>query len=106
MNMAQKPARRHPIADIRIRVGLTQPEFAHVIGCSCITVQKIEQGHLRLSKRLALNVEKHFGVSVDYLLSKNQVRNKFPVEFKWFFGPERITPITIGWANGAIPEFY
>ena len=90
--MAQKPARRHVIADIRIKRRLTQKQLAQKLGVAGSTIQKIEQGTLRLSKKLAHRMEV-LGVSADHMLA-----NEIP--------GERKTPVAIGWLHGKIPEFY
>jgi transcriptional regulator with XRE-family HTH domain len=55
--VAQKPAKRHVLANARIEVGLSQVELADLLGCSTASVQRIEQGTLGLSEELALKVQ-------------------------------------------------
>jgi transcriptional regulator with XRE-family HTH domain len=69
--MAQRPARRHVIADIRIKCGLPQPGLAKILGVAGVTVQRIEQGTLELSEDLARRAEEELGVSAAYLLAND-----------------------------------
>ena len=62
---------RHPVAILREKCGLYQKEFADLIGCSRINLQKIEQtkahGGQRLSQKLAQRIFHETGVSLDWL---------------------------------------
>ena len=69
--MAQRPAKRHVLADIRIRCGLSQPGLAKIFGVAHVTVQRIEQGRLSLSEDLARRAEEELGVSAAYLLAND-----------------------------------
>lgn len=69
--MAQEPAKRHVLAEVRIQCGLTQPELAKAVGCAPVSIQKIEQGILRLSESLASKIEEQLGVSSGWLLANN-----------------------------------
>jgi transcriptional regulator with XRE-family HTH domain len=69
--MAQRPAKRHVIADIRIKCGLPQPGLAKILGVAAVTVQRIEQGTLELSEDLARRAEEELGVSAAYLLTND-----------------------------------
>src|ERR1700730_12350703 len=69
--MAQRPAKRHVLADIRIRCGLSQPGLAKIFGGAHVTVQRIEQGRLSLSEDLARRAEEELGVSAAYLLAND-----------------------------------
>lgn len=51
--MPRKPRFLHPVRQVRNCLGHTQESFAKLIGCSAITVQRIENGSLKLSPRLA-----------------------------------------------------
>ncbi len=51
--MPRKPKILHALRTIRERLGHTQASFAAYIGCSAITVQRIENGSLRMSRKLA-----------------------------------------------------
>jgi transcriptional regulator with XRE-family HTH domain len=68
-----KPSsRRHPVAILREICGLYQKEFADLIGCSRIYLQKIEQtrqhGGQRLSEKLAQRIFHETGASLTWLL--------------------------------------
>jgi DNA-binding XRE family transcriptional regulator len=69
--MAQRPAKRHVIADIRTRCDLPQPGLAKILGVAAVTVQRIEQGTLELSEDLARRAEEELGVSAAYLLAND-----------------------------------
>ena len=69
--MPRKPARRHVIAEVRIRAGLSQAELAKILGCAAVTVQRIEQGKLGLSEDLAVRAQKELGVSAAWLLAND-----------------------------------
>ena len=43
----------NPVRVIRTATGLTQPKFAELVGTSAITIQKVENGGLALSRELA-----------------------------------------------------
>jgi DNA-binding XRE family transcriptional regulator len=51
--MPKKPKIDHPVRQVRTVLGHTQPSFAKLVGCSAITIQRIENGSLKLSPRLA-----------------------------------------------------
>src|SRR5258707_8788743 len=69
--MAQRPAKRHVLADIRIKCGLSQPGLAKILRVAHVTVQRIEQGRLALSEELAGRTEEELGVSASYLLAND-----------------------------------
>lgn len=69
--MAQAPARRHVLARVRIEAGLSQKELAKLLGVAGITVQKIEQGKLKLSEELAQKVQNELDVSAAWLLAND-----------------------------------
>jgi transcriptional regulator with XRE-family HTH domain len=73
--MAQKPAKRHVLANARIEVGLSQVELADLLGCSTATVQRIEQGTLALSEELALKVQEALDISAAWLLANDPARS-------------------------------
>jgi transcriptional regulator with XRE-family HTH domain len=89
--MAQKPAKRHVLANARIEVGFSQVELADLLGCSTATVQRIEQGTLALSEELALKVQEALDISATWLLANDPARppitpggglwNRFNYEF-------------------------
>jgi transcriptional regulator with XRE-family HTH domain len=72
--VAQKPAKRHVLANARIEVGLSQVELADLLGCSTATVQRIEQGTLALSEELALKVQEALDISATWLLANDPTR--------------------------------
>src|SRR5580704_2415053 len=75
--MAQNPAKRHVIANVRLQCGLSQAELAKILargrkkGLAAVTVQRIEQGTLELSEDLARRAEEELGVSAAYLLAND-----------------------------------
>jgi transcriptional regulator with XRE-family HTH domain len=69
--MPQLPARRHVLATVRILAGLSQKQLAKLLDCSAITIQKIEQGHLKLSEDLARRAEREIDVSAGWLLAND-----------------------------------
>ena len=64
---------RHPVAVLRQICGLYQKEFAELVGCSRIYIQKIEQtpahGGQKLSDALAQRIAHETGVSIKWLLN-------------------------------------
>jgi transcriptional regulator with XRE-family HTH domain len=58
----------HALAKLRGEMGLTQEEFAQSIGSHRRTVQDIERGKLRLSRRMAMRISEKTGVSVNWLI--------------------------------------
>jgi transcriptional regulator with XRE-family HTH domain len=70
----RKSPLRHALAVVRVKVlGLTQNELAEIVGCSKVTIQKIElrDKKLRLPPALASRMEHELGVSAAYLLDGN-----------------------------------
>jgi transcriptional regulator with XRE-family HTH domain len=51
--MPKKPQINHPVRQVRTALGHTQPRFAKLVGCSTIAIQRIENGSLKLSPKLA-----------------------------------------------------
>ena len=51
--MPRKPRVTHPLREIRRVHNMTQPAFAKFVGCSAITIQRIENRTLRMSEKLA-----------------------------------------------------
>jgi transcriptional regulator with XRE-family HTH domain len=96
--MAQKPAKRHVLANARIEIGLSQGDLADLLGYSTATVQRIEQGTLALSEELALKVQEALDISATWLLANDPARppitpggglwNKFNYEFTQASQPE------------------
>jgi transcriptional regulator with XRE-family HTH domain len=72
--MAQKPALRHVLGQVRLQAGLSQSELAKILGCAAVTVQKIEQGNLGLSEELAAKAEEEMGVSAAWLLANDSMQ--------------------------------
>jgi transcriptional regulator with XRE-family HTH domain len=64
---------RHPVAILRQICGLYQKEFADLIGCSRIYLQKIEQtpqhGGQKLSEKLATRIFTETHISLEWLLA-------------------------------------
>lgn len=71
LNFMRRSFRRHPVAILREKCGLYQKEFADLIGCSRIYLQKIEQtpahGGQPLSPKLAQRIFHETGISLDWL---------------------------------------
>ena len=96
--MAQKPAKRHVLANARIELGFSQVQLAGLLGCSTATVQRIEQGTLALSEELALKVQEALDISATWLLANDPARppitpgdrfwNRFNYEFARASQPE------------------
>lgn len=59
---------RHPLAVLRLGLGLGQKEMARLLGCSVATVQAIELKRLALSGRLAQAASDQTSVSAEWLL--------------------------------------
>lgn len=62
---------RHPLAILRITIGLTQKQMAELVQRSARTIQAIELGQLPLSEDLALVVAQATGIDAGWLLEKN-----------------------------------
>jgi transcriptional regulator with XRE-family HTH domain len=60
---------RHPVAVLRQILALGQKEFAELVGCSTIAIQKIENLGLRLSERLAGRIAEETGCALAWLLA-------------------------------------
>jgi transcriptional regulator with XRE-family HTH domain len=90
--MAQMPALRHVLGQLRIEAGLSQVEMAQVLGCSPATVQKIEQAVLALSEEMAFKAQEALDISAKWLLANDRTKppvtpdgilwNRFVYEFK------------------------
>jgi transcriptional regulator with XRE-family HTH domain len=97
---------RHPVAILREICGRYQKEFAELIGCSRIYVQKIEQtpehGGQRLSEKLASRISHETGISIKWLLDADpkappisergepytrEIFERTQAEKKWFDQP-------------------
>jgi transcriptional regulator with XRE-family HTH domain len=62
---------RHPLAILRIAIGLTQKQMAELVQRSARTIQAVELGQLPLSEDLALVVAQATGIDAGWLLEKN-----------------------------------
>jgi transcriptional regulator with XRE-family HTH domain len=51
--MPKKPLIDHPVRQVRTCLGHTQESFAKLVGCSAIAIQRIENGSLKLSPKMA-----------------------------------------------------
>lgn len=51
--MPRKPQILHPVRQVRTCLGYTQPDFAKLVGCSAVAIQRVENGSLPLSAKLA-----------------------------------------------------
>jgi transcriptional regulator with XRE-family HTH domain len=67
----QNPARRHVIADIRLKCGLTQAALAELVDYHTMTVQKIEQGVLMMSAQMATRLGEVLDLDPNWLLANN-----------------------------------
>jgi transcriptional regulator with XRE-family HTH domain len=65
----RRSPKRHPLALLRLTLGLTQKEMAGLAGCATITIQSIERGKLALSGKLAEHISAITGVSEDWLVA-------------------------------------
>ena len=67
----RRSPQRHPLAVLRLKLGLGQKEMAALLKCSRPTIQAIELGKLKLSERLATEIAIQTGASLDWLLAGN-----------------------------------
>jgi transcriptional regulator with XRE-family HTH domain len=72
--MAQKPALRHVLGQVRLQAGLSQSGLAKILGCAAVTVQKIEQGNLSLSVELATKAQEELGIKAAWLLANDSTK--------------------------------
>ena len=68
--MRQSPL-RHPLAILRIAIGLTQKEMADLVNRAPRTIQAVELGKLPLSGDLAILIANATGVDAGWLLENN-----------------------------------
>ncbi len=66
--MPKKPKINHPVRQVRTALGHTQPSFSKLVGCSAITIQRIENGSLKLSPRLAHSISEATNADPDSLM--------------------------------------
>lgn len=69
--MAQAPALRHVLGQIRLECRLSQKQLAKLLQYAPITIQQIEQGILALSEGLAFKAQKQLGISAAWLLEND-----------------------------------
>jgi transcriptional regulator with XRE-family HTH domain len=67
--MPRKPRFIHPVRQVRTCLGHSQPSFAKLIGCSAAAVQRIENGKLPLSSKLANSILEATGADPVSLLA-------------------------------------
>jgi transcriptional regulator with XRE-family HTH domain len=60
--MPRKPHLTHPLRDVRTVLSMTQQTFAKLVGCSAITIQRIENRTLKMSHSLADKILEATGV--------------------------------------------
>jgi DNA-binding XRE family transcriptional regulator len=77
-------ALRHPVAVLRTFLGLKQPEFAKLVGCSPATIQSIELGPERL--------EASFSVAF-------QISDATGVDHKWIINGDPLAPMMDRFGN-------
>ena len=68
MYMPRKPTHRHVLRDLRTVLGMTQSKFADMLGVSLITVNRIENGSLNISRKIAVHVHVATGVRAAELM--------------------------------------
>jgi DNA-binding XRE family transcriptional regulator len=61
--MPRKPRVSHPLRELRHCFDMTQPMFANFVGCSAITIQRIENRTLKMSHSLADKILEATGVN-------------------------------------------
>jgi transcriptional regulator with XRE-family HTH domain len=68
-----KRVKRHVLTTIRNEIGVSQSEFAAMLGCTRSTVASLEMasGRLELSQGLAQKISDQTGVAVGWLLANN-----------------------------------
>jgi transcriptional regulator with XRE-family HTH domain len=71
VSQMQRSAERHILGTIRTAIELTQADLARVLGVSTILVQRIEQGRINLSERLARKTEAELDLSAAWLLAND-----------------------------------
>src|SRR6185369_3951936 len=59
---------RHPLAVLRLEIGLTQQQLAEKVGRSTRAIQAVELRHMPLARKLALEIAEYTGVDPDWLL--------------------------------------
>jgi DNA-binding XRE family transcriptional regulator len=69
--MPKRPRFIHPVRQVRTCLSHTQASFAKLLGCATITVQRVENGSLRLSEKLANTILEATGTNPTALLKGN-----------------------------------
>jgi transcriptional regulator with XRE-family HTH domain len=67
--MPRKPRFIHPVRQVRTCLGHSQPYFAKLVGCSAAAIQRIENGTLQLSQKLAISILEATGADPVSLLA-------------------------------------
>jgi DNA-binding XRE family transcriptional regulator len=67
--MPRKPRFIHPVRQVRTCLGHSQETFAKLIGCSPVAVERIENGTLKLSQKLAISILEATGADPVSLLA-------------------------------------
>ncbi len=62
--MPRKPSQTHPLREIRAAAGLSQNQFAQLLGISAEMLKSIENRRARLSNTLAMKVKFHTGCEI------------------------------------------
>lgn len=65
----RRSPKRHPLATLRLTLGLTQKELGDLVGVAAVTIKKIETGQLGLSGKLAEHIAKVTNVDEEWLVS-------------------------------------
>jgi transcriptional regulator with XRE-family HTH domain len=65
----RRSPKRHPLAILRLTLGLTQKEMADLAGCATITIQSIETGKKPLSEKLGEHIAAVTGVQLYWLMA-------------------------------------
>jgi transcriptional regulator with XRE-family HTH domain len=68
MPIMRLSAKRHPLAMLRLTLGLTQKEMADLAGTATITIQSLESGKRPLKEKLAEHIAAVTGVQLYWLL--------------------------------------
>lgn len=72
--MPRKPKIDHPVRQVRTVLGHTQPSFSKLVGCSAITIQRIENGSMKLSTRLAHSISEATNADPDSLMEGSEAK--------------------------------
>jgi transcriptional regulator with XRE-family HTH domain len=72
--MPRKPRFIHPVRQVRTCLGYSQPAFARLIGCSAVAIQRIENGTLQLSRKLANSILEATGADPVSLLAGHDAK--------------------------------